>query len=464
MINSSIFKAYDIRGVYPTDLNEELAYRIAQGYVKYVQPKGLPAGRQGKIGVGMDVRISSPAIKEAVIKGLTDAGVDVVDVGLISTDMIYFAVGHYQLAGGIQVTASHNPAEYNGLKMVRENVYPLFGEQGIEQIRDLVLTNQEKIITEKKGIVEKKEILSQWADFVLSFSNTKSIKPLKVVINPNFGYQGEVIKYIVKKGNLPITLIGLNDEPDGTFPKGRPDPFIPENRPEFLEKIKTEKADFGIAWDADGDRVFFATEKGDFVESYYMNALFIADILEKNNGGKIVYDPRYTWALIDATKAHNGEALLERVGHSYIKARMKKEDALFCGESSGHTYFRDFWYADCGMIPAFLTMIMVSQKGKNLSELVEPLFNQYFISGEINTTVNDAKSVLAQLKTKYADAQISEVDGISFEYPQWRANIRSSNTEPLLRLNVEAKNKELMTQKRDELVTLIKTYGGLLTI
>ncbi len=453
-INPAIFKAYDIRAIYPTDLNEDLAYRIAQAYVKYVQPKG-------KIGVGMDVRISSSTMKEAVIKGLTDAGVDVIDVGLISTDMIYFTVGQYKLAGGIQITASHNPKEYNGLKMVRENVYPLFGDQGIEQIRDLVLNNQEKIIAQKKGTVEKKEILSEWADFILNFTDTKTIKSLKVVINPNFGYQGEVIKYIVKKGNLPITLIGLNDIPDGTFPKGRPDPFVPENRPEFLEKIKTEKADLGIAWDADGDRVFFATEKGDFVESYYMNALFIADILERNKGGKIVYDPRYTWALIDVAKDHNGEALLERVGHSYIKARMKKEDALFCGESSGHTYFRDFWYADCGMIPAFLTMVMVSQKGKTLGELVEPLFNRYFISGEINTTVKDAKSVLAQLKEKYADAQISEVDGISFEYPDWRANIRSSNTEPLLRLNVEAKSKELTLQKRDELVNLIKAYGGL---
>ena len=455
-INPLIFKAYDIRGVYPTDLNEELAYRIAQAYVQYAQPKG-------KVAVGMDVRLSSPKLKEAVIKGLTDAGIDVVDIGLVSTDMYYFAVGYYKLAGGIQVTASHNPAEYNGIKMVREAVYPIFGEQGIQQIRDLILANKDKITSDKKGQVEKKDILDDFTNFVLNFVDVKTVKPLKVVINPNFGFQGEVIRYVIKKGSLPIELIGLNDTPDGTFPKGRPDPFVPENRPEFLNLVRSQGVDFGIAWDADGDRVFFATEKGDFIESYYMNALFIAEILEKNHGGKIIYDPRYTWALIDAAKAHGGETTIERVGHSFIKARMKKEDALFCGESSGHTYFKDFWYADCGIIPALMVMEMVSKKGKKLSELVEPLFNKYFISGEINTTVSDAKMVLKKIKEKYNDAQISEIDGVSIEYADWRANIRPSNTEPLFRLNVEGKNQEIVDLKRKELVDFIQSYSTLPT-
>jgi len=295
----------------------------------------------------------------------------------------------------------------------------------------------------------------------LKFIDTKAIKPLKVVINPNFGFQGEVIKYVVKKGNLPITLVGLNDTPDGTFPKGRPDPFVPENRPEFLNLVKNQGADFGIAWDADGDRVFFATEKGDFIESYYMNALFIADILKKNPGAKIIYDPRYTWALIDAAKENGGEAILERVGHSFIKARMRKEDAVFCGESSGHTYFRDFWYADCGVIPALMVMEMVSKKGKKLSELVEPLFNKYFISGEINTTVSNAKMVLEKIKEKYNEAQISEIDGVSIEYADWRANIRPSNTEPLFRLNVEAKSQELLDLKKREIIDFLQKYGPL---
>lgn len=453
-VNSSIFKAYDIRGIYPTDLNEELAYRITQGYVNYVQPKG-------KIAVGMDVRLCSPKLKEAVIRGLTEAGVDVLDVGLISTDMIYFAVGNYGLSGGIQVTASHNPAEYGGLKMVREKAFPIYSDQGIEQIRDMILVDKDKITSEKKGQVESKNIMDDFAAFLLKFVDVKVIKPLKIVINPNFGYQGEVIKYVVKKNNLPITLIGLNDTPDGTFPKGRPDPFVPENRPEFLNLVKSEGADFGIAWDADGDRVFFATEKGDFIESYYMNALFIAEILEKNHGGKIIYDPRYTWALIDMAKDHGGEAVIERVGHSFIKARMKKENALFCGESSGHTYFKDFWYADCGIIPPLMVMEMLSKKGKKLSELVEPLFKKYFISGEINTTVTNAKTVLEKIKEKYADAQILEVDGISIEYANWRANIRSSNTEPLFRLNIEGKDQEIVDLKRKELVDFIQSYSTL---
>lgn len=454
VVDPSVFRAYDIRGIYPQNLNEELAYRVAQAYVNYVKP-------EGKISVSRDVRPASLKLKEAVIRGLTDAGIDVLDVGLVSTDMYYFAVGNYKLAGGIQLTGSHNPPEYCGIKMIREEVYPLFGEQGIQQIRDLILEDKEKIIADKKGQVEKKEILDDFASFLLKLIDVKIIKPLKVVINPNFGYQGEVIKYVVKKGNLPITLIGLNDTPDGTFPKGRPDPFIPENRPEFLSLVKSQGADFGIAWDGDGDRVFFATEKGDFMESYYMNALFIAELLEKNHGGKIIYDPRYTWALIDATKENGGEAFVERVGHSFIKARMKKEDALFCGESSGHTYFRDFWYADCGIIPALMVMEMLSKKGKKLSELVEPLFNKYFISGEKNTTVSDAKMVLGKIKEKYADAQISEIDGVSLEYPDWRTNIRPSNTEPLFRLNVEGKTKEIVDLKTKELVDFIQSYSTL---
>ena len=325
-------------------------------------------------------------------------------------------------------------------------------------VRDILYSANELRLLK---IGEQKNILDDFTSFLLKFIDTKAIKPLKVVINPNFGFQGEVIKYVVKKGNLPITLVGLNDTPDGTFPKGRPDPFVPENRPEFLNLVKNQGADFGIAWDADGDRVFFATEKGDFIESYYMNALFIADILKKNPGAKIIYDPRYTWALIDAAKENGGEAILERVGHSFIKARMRKEDAVFCGESSGHTYFRDFWYADCGVIPALMVMEMVSKKGKKLSELVEPLFNKYFISGEINTTVSNAKMVLEKIKEKYNEAQISEIDGVSIEYADWRANIRPSNTEPLFRLNVEAKSQELLDLKKREIIDFLQKYGPL---
>ncbi|HOX41911.1 MAG TPA: phosphomannomutase/phosphoglucomutase [bacterium] len=448
-INSSIFKSYDIRGVYPSDLNEELAYRIAQAYVKYVKP-------EGKIAVGMDVRTCSPALKKAVVAGLTDAGIDVVDIGLVSTDMYYFTVGKYKLAGGIMVTASHNPAEYGGLKMVREEAKPLFGEQGINQIRDMILANEDRTEAATKGIIEEKDVLSDFTEFVLNFVDKTKIKPMKVVINPNFGYQGVIFKHIVETGSLPIEIIGLNDEPDGTFPKGRPDPFIPENRPEFVAKVKESGADFGIAWDADGDRVFFCTDKGNFVESYYANALFIGYMLDKSPGSKIVYDIRYVWALIDAAKERGSEAIECRVGHSYIKQKMRAEDAIFCGESSGHTYFRDFWYADCGMIPALMMAALLGEKGASLDSLMQPLFAKYPMSGEFNTTVENPQGKMDEIKAKYSDAKISTLDGVTIEYDDWRANIRPSNTEPLLRLNVEAKSQELMEEKRDELLAMIR--------
>ncbi|MEK7096451.1 MAG: phosphomannomutase/phosphoglucomutase [Patescibacteria group bacterium] len=449
-IPSEIFRSYDIRGLYPFQLDEKLAYRIAQAYVKYVQP-------EGKIVVGYDVRTSSPKLQESVISGLTDAGIDVVNIGMVSTDMYYFAAGNYNYAGGIMITASHNPAEYNGLKMVRENVYPLFGEEGINQIRDMILNNEEKIKSENTGITENKDVLNDFSDFVQGLIDVDSVKPLKVVMNANFGYQAVVADHIIKRAKLPITLVGLNDQPDGTFPKGRPDPYVPENRPEFVELVKSENADFGVAWDADGDRVFFCTGNGVFVDAYYINSLLIKEMLAKSDDKNIIYEPRYTWAIIDAAKEAGGNAIAERVGHSYIKARMKKENAIFCGESSGHTYFRDFWYADAGMIPFILMLEIISKSGKSLDDLIMPIINKYPISGEINSTVDDKDAVLSEIRETYSDAEFNTLDGLSLEYPDWRANIRASNTEPLLRLNVEAKTKELVEDKTQELLNIIRS-------
>lgn len=447
-MEEKIFKSYDIRGIYPSEINEDLAYKIAQAYVKIVEPKG-------KVVVGMDVRLSSPPLKKAVIEGLTDAGIDVVDIGLVSTEMYYFAVGYYQYAGGLQVTASHNPAEYNGIKMVRQGPAPVSSDSGIYEIRDLIKEGKEKIESATKGNIENKNVLDDFVKFALKFINPKTIKPLKLVYNPNFGYEGEVLKRAMAIGQLPITLIGLNDTPDGTFPKGRPDPFVPENRPEFVEKVKSEKADLGVAWDADGDRIFFCTKSGLFIESYYMNALLIKTVLAKNPGARIVYDPRYTWALIDSIKENNGEAVICKVGHSFIKEKMRQVDAVFCGESSGHIYFRDFYFSDSGLIPLFLVLELVSEEG-NLDQLLAPYFAKYFISGEINTEVEDQQAIIDKLKEKYADAEQDELDGLSAEYPDWRFNVRPSNTEPLLRLNVEAKSQELMAEKRDEVLEVIK--------
>jgi len=452
IMNTSIFKAYDIRGIYPNDLNEDLAYRIAQAYVKIIKP-------QGKVAIGMDVRLHSPQLRGAVIKGLIEAGIDVLDIGLISTEMLYFAVGYYGLAGGIQITASHNSAEWNGMKMVREKVKPISSDNGIFEIRDTILANQDKIASDLIGQIEKKDVLDDFVIFCLNkFVDVAKIKPLKLVYNPSFGFGGEVLKRAVELGNLPIELAGLNDTPDGSFPKGRPDPSREENRGEFVQKVIEREADLGVAWDADADRVFFCTKDGKFVEPYFMNALFIKYILEKNSSSKIIYDPRYTWALIDSAKENGGEALIERVGHSFIKEKMAQENAIFSGESSGHTYFRDFWYADSGLIPLLIVLEIVSNN--SLDDLLDPLWNKYIISGEINQQLDNrelADKIIKQIKEKYSDAQIDLTDGLSIEYNRdWRANIRASNTEPLLRLNVEAKSRELMEEKRDEILDYIK--------
>ncbi|HLB95973.1 MAG TPA: phosphomannomutase/phosphoglucomutase [Patescibacteria group bacterium] len=448
-MNTEIFKSYDIRGVYPKEINEDSIYKIGQAYVKIIKP-------QGKVVVSRDVRIHSESLVKALINGLTDAGMDVVDIGLVSTEMLYFAVANYGFAGGLQVTASHLPAEYNGLKLVREEAKPVFSDNGLYEIRDLIVAGKEKIESELKGTLEQKDVLEDFSKFSLDFIDSQTIKPLKLVYNPNFGFEAEVLKKVVEIGSLPLTLAGLNDKPDGTFPKGRPDPFRPENRPEFIEKVKSEQADLGVAWDADADRVFFCTKEGVFVEPYFMSALLIKIILAKNPGAKIVYDPRYTWALIDSAKVNGGEAVISRVGHSFIKEKMREVDAVFCGESSGHIYFKNFWYADSGMIPLLLVLELIS-KGGDLDDLLKPYFEKYFISGEINNEVENGEEKIAFLKERYADGKISELDGLSVEYNRdWRFNVRPSNTEPLLRLNVEAKNKELMEEKRDELLKIIR--------
>lgn len=447
-VDPSIFKAYDIRGIYPSSLNNDIAYKIAQGYAKYVEPKG-------EILVGQDVRIHSGDLKKAVIEGLTDAGVNVVDVGLITTDMYYFGVGQLKFSGGIQVTASHNPPEWHGVKMVREKVIPITEEGGINQIKEFV--ESAATLSASKGKVRTLDISDDYADYVLTWLEGKKLSPMKVVYNPNFGFAGKIFEKIVKKGNLPLTIIPLNSEPDGNFPKGRPDPFIPENRPEFTQLVASSGANLGITWDADADRVFFCADGGVFVEPYYLNTLLIKKMLQKYPGEKIIYDPRYTWALIDAIKANGGVPITCRVGHSFIKEAMRKENAVFAAESSGHTYYRDYWYADSGMIPAMQVLGLLSQTGQKLSNLVSPVMNKYFISGEINNEVVDKDLVIKNLAEKYKDGKQDTLDGLTVEYSDFRFNVRPSNTEPLLRLNLEAKSKEVMEVKRDEILAIIRS-------
>lgn len=445
----SIFKAYDIRGIYPDSLDNEIAYKIGQAYASYVQP-------MTEVMVGHDVRVHSEELKKSLIEGLTDSGVNVVDVGLISTDMLYFTVGYYKLSGGITVTASHNPPEWHGMKMVREKVIPLNGEAGIYQIRDLVQAgNFTK--SQTKGTLRQMDIYDDYCDYVLGWIKPEMIKPLKVVTNANFGFAGKIFERIVARGKLPVEIIHLNDEPDGTFPKGRPDPLIPENRTEFEELVKSSDADLGITWDADADRVFFCAEGGTFLSPYYLNTLLIKQMLKKYPGEKIIYDPRYTWATIDTVNEAGGTPILERVGHTYIKERMREENAVFSGEASGHTYYRDFWYADCGMIPALQLLEYLSEHETKLTEALSPIMNKYFISEEVNTKVEDVNKKMDEIAEKYSDAKIDRLDGVAVEYEDFRFCVRPSNTEPLLRLTLEAKSKELMEQKRDEVLDVIRS-------
>ncbi len=444
-IDNSIFKAYDIRGVYPEQVNEEVAYNIGVGYAKVFSPSG-------PVVVGMDVRTHSLALKNSLINGLVDSGVDVVDIGLVSTEMMYFAVGNYGYAGGIQVTASHNTKEYNGFKMVGAGVTPISLDSGMSKIKDLIIKGINND-NSKKGKVSSKEVLWDFAKFVVGFVDAKKIGSFKIAHNPNFGFEGVVLEKVKSVGGFDFELVGLNDIPDGTFPKGQPDPFQEKNRIEFMGFVKESSVDIGVAWDADADRVFFFNKDGSFIEPYHINAFLIDYMLKKNKGGKIVYDPRYTWALIDSANNAGGEAILERVGHSFIKATMREKDAVFSGESSGHTYFKDFWYSDTGIIPLLIILEIISTDNGFWDKLKE-IQDKYLVSGEINKKVEDEK-VFDRLKQFYFDAKISEIDGLSIEYSDWRANIRKSNTEPLLRINIEANNQFKINKKKDEIGKIV---------
>jgi phosphomannomutase len=448
IFDPSIFKAYDIRGIYPDTISPELAYKLGQAYAEFIKPKG-------EVVVGNDVRIHSEELKKKVAEGLMDSGVDVVDIGLISTDMYYFAVGNYGFAGGIQSSASHNPPEFHGFKMIREKVIPITFEEGISQMRDLI-EKDSFVKSQTKGKLRLLNVENDYVDYILSWLNVEKVKPFKVIINPNFGYAGVMFRKIVEKGNLPIEIIGLNDKPDGTFPKGRPDPFIPSNRIEISDLVKTAQADFGIAWDADADRVFFCADGGLFAEPYYLNTILIKQMLKKYPNEKIIYDPRYTWALIDAIKENGGTPVICKVGHSYIKEKMREVNALYATESSGHSYFRDFWYADNGMIPVMQILEFLTENEVKLSDVIKPVMNKYFISGEINTEVVDKVGKMEEIAKKYSDGKISRLDGVAIEYEDYRFVVRPSNTESLLRLTLEARSKELMEQKRDEVLAIIR--------
>ena len=446
-LDPKVFKAYDVRGIYPTELDEDGAYAIGRAYVEQFEPK--------RIAVGRDMRVSSPSVAEAVIRGAAAAGADVLDVGMVGTEMVYFAVGELSIDGAVAVTASHNPKEYTGLKIVRRGALPVGGDSGLLEIRDRALSIRDTAGSEP-DVAKKVDIYPAFVEKVLSFVDVGEIKPLKVVIDAGNGMAGAMLPPILER--LPIEAVRCFFEPDGTFPNHAPNPLLPENREFIVNKVLEEKADLGIAFDGDADRCFFVDDGGDFVPGDFVTALLAESMLEKESGAKIIYDVRASWAVPDTVKRAGGVPIISRVGHAFIKLRMREENALFAGEVSGHYYFRDFSQADSGTIPALLMLELVSKRGKQLSEILRPLREHYFITGEINTPVDDVALRLQQLKEHFADqGEISHLDGISVTAENWHMNVRPSNTEPLLRLNLEALDPELMERKRDEALAVIRS-------
>jgi phosphomannomutase len=448
-MNFEIFRAYDIRGIYPTEIDETMCREVAKGYSLIFKPRD--------VAVGMDARLSSPSLKESLVGGLRESGVDVIDIGKVTTDMMYFAVGRYGYAGGIIVSASHNPKEYNGLKMVREKATAISSDTGLFEIRDLLKSGSPLEPTAgRRGTYREQDVLDNYVDHVLSFIDTGAIRHFKIVANANFGYVGATVRRLAEQ--LPIEIVPLNFEPDGSFPKGRPDPLIEENRTETEKLIADTKVDFGVAWDADADRIFFFDESGRFISGAYTTALLAAIMLDKHGAGnKIIFDPRITWPIIKVVNEKGGRAIMTKCGHTFIKDRMRSENALFAGEMSAHYYFRDNYYADNGIIPLVLLLEHLSKREITFSEMIDPFMENHVLSGEINFRVKDTKTVIELVRDRFRSEGTEDfTDGYSVESDEWRFNIRPSNTEPLLRLNVEAREQRYV----DEVTRIIGGITG----
>jgi phosphomannomutase len=438
-ITIECFKAYDIRGQIPSQINPDVAYRIGNATAEYL--------KASKIVVGRDIRLSSQELTDAMCRGITDAGCEVLDIGLGGTEMVYFGTSHLGADGGIMVTASHNPADYNGLKIVREEARPISGDTGLQDIRALA-EKDERLVAESEGSRQEVAIFDDYIAHLMTYIDVDALKPLKLVVNPGNGGAGIAMDGLESK--LPFELVKVNYEPDGTFPNGIPNPMILENQAVTADAVIGTGADMGIAWDGDFDRCFFFDEKGGFIEGYYIVGLLAESILKKHPGGKIIHDPRLTWNTLDIVERAGGKAVQSKSGHSFIKETMREVDGIYGGEMSAHHYFREFSYADSGMIPWLLVAELVSTSGKSLNELVGERQAKFPTSGEINRQVADARATLEMLHERYApDAlAVDDVDGYCFEFAEWRFNIRMSNTEPVVRLNVESRGDEAMMKAR----------------
>ena len=448
-MNPQIFKAYDVRGLYPAELDEQMFHQIGRAFVAYLKAK--------RIGVGRDMRMSSPSLAAAFIAGAREQGADVIDYGMIATDMIYYAVATDDLDGGAQITASHNPKQYNGCKMVGRGNHPLSGDEGISDIRDMIAGNRIPAAAATPGGLSQRTILDGYARHVLGFIDSSIIKPFKVVLDAGCGMAGLAAPALFR--TLPCKVDSLCFTIDGTFPTHEANPLIEENRLDIVARVKATRAEIGIAWDGDADRCFFIDEDGEFISGDFVTALLAEAFLLKEPGATIVYDLRASYAVKDVAARYGGTAVMNRVGHAFFKGRMRELNAVFGGEVTGHYYFRDNFYCDNGFIPALLILELMSKKQQSLKQLLEPLRAKYFISGEINTKMPSMEAMsarIAAIEARYPDAKISKLDGISIEYPEWHFNVRASNTEPLLRLNLEGTTSELMERKRDEVLSIIR--------
>lgn len=442
------FKAYDIRGRLPDQLNEDIARRIGRAYAEWLQPRTVV--------VGYDIRLSSNRLCEALTAGLIETGVDVVNIGQCGTEEIYFATSHLQVDGGIVVTASHNPKNFNGMKLVRANSIPISGDTGLNEIKQLAERNEFKPVP-RRGSVSFVDTRLAYVEHLLGYIDRYAIKPLSVVCNAGNGGAGVVIDLL--EAHLPIEFIKLHHNADGNFPNGVPNPLLIENRQVTSAAVVSKGADFGIAWDGDFDRCFFFDETGRFIEGYYIVGLLAASFLKKYPGASIVHDPRLTWNTIDIARAGGGKAIQCKTGHAFMKECMRREDAVYGGEMSAHHYFRDFYYCDSGMIPWLLVAELVSVQGKPLSTLVNECMRAYPASGEINRTIKDPAALLTAIERHYMDAasSIDHTDGLSMSFADWRFNVRMSNTEPVVRLNVESRGDEVLMQaKTQEILDMMK--------
>lgn len=442
------FKAYDIRGRLPDELNPEIAWRIGRAFAETVG--------QGGVVVGYDVRLDSPTLAEALSRGLTEGGCDVIDIGLCGTEEVYFQTSHRGVAGGIMVTASHNPIDYNGMKLVREDARPISGDTGLREIERKVEANAFGAPASTIGVVTRDHDKSAYIKHLLGYVDVPQLRPLKIVVNAGNGGAGAVIDLLA--AHLPFEFVRIHHAPDGTFPNGIPNPLLPENRAATAQAVTENGADFGIAWDGDFDRCFLFDAAGRFIEGYYIVGLLAAQLLEKHLGAKVIHDPRLTWNTIDMVQGAGGVAVESKTGHAFIKERMRSEDAVYGGEMSAHHYFRDFAYCDSGMIPWLLVAERMCRTRQSLAQMLDERMRAFPCSGEINFRVSDAEATVERVLAFYADQQpvLERTDGVSASFGNWRFNLRSSNTEPLLRLNVEARGDEaLMRAKTAELEALI---------